>query len=634
MTKNKSKPRSTGSCSSIRLTMIFIMLFGIAVAVLLFFLINFSVRRYISEKYLTPENAEERNKSYREELQAYITDNRLDSDDIDEIAKWAQKQKYLYIMIYKDDEILFQTGDVLEKDDEIGENKENADQDPSENGTGDGTDTDGGDVTDPDGGDGTDPDGGDSTDPDVGDGTDPDGGDSTDPDGGDVTDPDGGDSTDPDGGDGTDPDGGDSTDPDVGDGTESGGGEDEENQYPGSGITVKPPTRDELIQNAIKNGRYPLNMSDGGILLVSLVEYTEYLYYDIGNIVSIITAMAALIVIMWLYFYGITKRIAKLDNEVRVIAEGEIDRRISYTGDDEISRLSMNVEYMRSSMLSNIEKERAALDSNKELITSMSHDIRTPLTVLLGYIDIMKMNDMDEHMRSYVSSAEQTALRLKRMSDDMFGYFLVYGGAIEVTLGDYNAKTLIEQMFDEHLFLLEEQGYVLRTNLGSDMLDGLADVSVNTDPSLLMRIVENIFSNIMKYADKEKEISFDFSVNDDKMTIKVVNYIAKNPDMAQKNGIGLKSCDKISAAMNVEFTHCERDGIYESAVAIPLAASEHLELQEEIKSYANRRFSRKLRNSFIEAVAPIGRFFKRVGIMVSRPVRSLILRIKRKRGDE
>ena len=91
-------------------------------------------------------------------------------------------------------------------------------------------------------------------------------------------------------------------------------------------------------------------------------------------------------------------------------------------------------------MLENLEKEHAALEANKELITAMSHDIRTPLTVLLGYIDIMKLNAPEgDDMRQYIEASERTALRLKKMSDDMFGYFLVYGGGIEVEVEECDA---------------------------------------------------------------------------------------------------------------------------------------------------------------------------------------------------
>jgi K+-sensing histidine kinase KdpD len=221
-------------------------------------------------------------------------------------------------------------------------------------------------------------------------------------------------------------------------------------------------------------------------------------------------------------------------------------------------------------MLENIQKEHAALEANRELITAMSHDIRTPLTVLLGYMDIMKSNAPEGDMQQYLEASERTALRLKKMSDDMFGYFLVYGGGIEVDIQECDARTLIEQMLYEHVFLLREQGYEIEFNVEGDDNSFLDNVTLVTDPPQLMRIVDNIFSNVRKYADKEKLVSINVGVETDEMTIKVSNFVAPNPDEAQKNGIGLRSCMKLANAMDVRFSSKEEDGMFTSLMYIPI----------------------------------------------------------------
>jgi len=225
---------------------------------------------------------------------------------------------------------------------------------------------------------------------------------------------------------------------------------------------------------------------------------------------------------------------------------------------------------MRSSMLENIGKERAALEANRELITAMSHDIRTPLTVLLGYLDIMKLNAPEGDMQQYIDASERTAMRLKKLSDDMFSYFLAYGGGIEVSVQECDARTLIDQMLSGHVFLLREQGYEIDFNFENEPNDYLEKVVVVTDPPQLMRIVENVFSNIMKYADKEKPVTVYIGAETDEMTIKVSNYIHSNPDEAQKNGVGLRSCMKLANAMDVRFSSTEEDGVFTSLMHVPI----------------------------------------------------------------
>ena len=506
------------------------LLFALGIAITLFFVSNFFFDRYIDKKYLSEEQKAQRIEAYKEDLQKYVTDNGLSCDDTKRIAEWAQNNKYLYLLIYKDDQLLFESGQYEEEDyPEMGENKENADDGTDNSVENEEPDADGGEAPGGEGSDGADTESGSESGEGEGSGEEV-------------------------------------SDTPEGDTNDSGK---DDNKYPSTGITIKTPTRDELIAEAVGRGSHPIVASDG-VLLASMVDYTEYLYYDVLNIVSLFIAFASFVLVMWIYFFEITKRITRLGREVTAVADGDMERTITSEGEDEITRLCSDVEYMRSSMLENIEKERAALEANRELITAMSHDIRTPLTVLLGYIDIMKLNAPEGDMQQYIEASERTALRLKKMSDDMFGYFLVYGGGIEVEVQECEARTLIDQMLSGHVFLLREQGYTIDFNFESENADFLENVIVVTDPPQLMRIVENLFSNIMKYADNEKEVSIKISAETDEMTIKVSNYVASNPDMAQKNGIGLRSCMKLANAMDIRFSSEEADGVFTSVLNVPI----------------------------------------------------------------
>ena len=479
--------------------MLIMLLVALGIAISLFLIFNFIGEKYIEINYLSEEKKIERENEYKNDLQEYVTEQGLGCDDAQKISEWAKKNKYLYVLVYKGDDLLFESGQEEVKTEgntpEMGENKENADdvQDNSvENSGSSNSDNDSSTSENRDG-----------------------------------------------------------------------------NKKNNTGITVKTPTREELIAEAIARGSYSINTKDG-VLHVCMVDYTEYLYYDIFKIVSFLIAFLGFVLIMWLYFFDITRRITRLGREVTAIADGEVDRSITADGEDEITKLCNDVEYMRTSMLENIEKERAALESNRELITAMSHDIRTPLTVLLGYLDIMKLNATDEDMQQYLEVTERTALRLKKMSDDMFGYFLVYGGGVEVEVQECDARTLVDQMLSGHVFLLREQGYEIEFNFEAEENEFLSDVIVVTDPPQLMRIVENIFSNIMKYADKEKPVTVYVGSEIDEMTIKISNSVAKVIDSAQKNGIGLRSCMKLANAMDIRFSSEENEGVFTSLMYIPI----------------------------------------------------------------
>ena len=325
----------------------------------------------------------------------------------------------------------------------------------------------------------------------------------------------------------------------------------------------------DSAEKSVEDYKYVITTADGE-LTVYLVDYSENLYYKVFDIISIALGFIGFVSVMWLYFFEITRRITRLGREVTAVAEGDMNRQITAEGEDEITRLCTDVEYMRSSMVENIAKEHAALEANRELITAMSHDIRTPLTVLLGYIDIMKLNAPEGDMQQYIEASERTALRLKKMSDDMFGYFLVYGGGIEVDIQECDARTIVDQMLSGHVFLLREQGYNIEFNFEDEDNDFLSEVTVVTDPPQLMRIVENLFSNIMKYADKDKPVKIFIDAQTDELVIKFNNYICPNPDEAQKNGIGLRSCMKLANAMDVRFSSEEIDGVFTSHLCVPI----------------------------------------------------------------
>ena len=327
--------------------------------------------------------------------------------------------------------------------------------------------------------------------------------------------------------------------------------ENDENSGPAynGGLTVQYPSREEIIESAKNNGLFPLTLSDG-TLFVSLADFTEYIYYDIANIVSMLAGVLVLVVVLMLYFRRILSKISNLAKDVSAVYEKDMNSSVrTYSGENELAVLTRNVEQMRSSMVESLQNEKEAINANAELITSMSHDIRTPLTVLLGYIDIMQDSTEDKMMMEYLKASESTALRLKELSDDMFRYFLAFGGEIKVDIIDYDAKTLFDQLFAEHVLLLEEKGYtVTATNSFAGR-----EVRVTADAPKTMRVIDNLFSNILKYADIERNIYINTFVEGERLIIDVRNYVSKNVSKAESNGIGLKTCKKICEAMDTDF---------------------------------------------------------------------------------
>ncbi len=332
------------------------------------------------------------------------------------------------------------------------------------------------------------------------------------------------------------------------------GGEAEDDKDGNGGITVTYPSRDQLLEYAKANDMHPIELTDG-FAAASFAEFTEYLYYDVANIATLVLAFMFVMFVMLIYIRRVTGRILDLGEDVNAVAAGNTSSVIAINGKDEIATLAANVENMRSSMVENYEKEKAALNANSELITSMSHDIRTPLTVLLGYLDIMRAtSEGNEEMQAYIKAAESTALRLKRLSDDMFSYLLVFGNSnSQPVLEEYNADTLIGQMLSEHILLIGESGY----NIDTAEIDhtSLVGKKIVTDPQGLVRIFDNAFSNLYKYADKEKPIKISISAEACEIIVEISNYVRHGGEMVESNGIGLRTCKKLAEQLGAVFEY-------------------------------------------------------------------------------
>ena len=315
--------------------------------------------------------------------------------------------------------------------------------------------------------------------------------------------------------------------------------------------------RDELIADA-RSGGYRLITLTDGYVIVALSEHSENLYLTVFHGISLFASGLTLVLMLVRYIGMLIKRIKRFASDVTIVSELDMNYEIVSEGRDEIALLSGDVEKMRRSMLSHIESEKEARAANSELITSISHDIRTPLTVLMGYIEMMRERESDSVMQGYIDATESTAMRLKQLSDDMFKYLLAFGDAAgSVSLEDYDANMLFDQLLSEHILLLRETGYnIIVNNRGDALPDGSL---VRTDAQNLMRIFDNLFSNVRKYAAPDQPIYVDTLHSGGRLTLEMRNRVKADTSSAESSKIGLKTCQRLGSLVADGFEY-ERVG--------------------------------------------------------------------------
>lgn len=295
--------------------------------------------------------------------------------------------------------------------------------------------------------------------------------------------------------------------------------------------------------------------------------YEEQFWHEILTIVTIVCSFITLLASILVYNATVLRRIKHFSTEVQRIADGDFDGEIHIMHNDEIGMLASNVDNMRDAIVEKHESERIAWEANGELITAMSHDIRSPLTSIIGYLDIIedkKHGDKDE-VDKYIDACRSKAFQLKELSDKLFQYFLVFGNREgDAELENLDASLLFQQILGEHSAEIMSYGY--KVNMQYELTEGM----VMTDISGLRRLFDNVFSNIVKYADQTKPVDIEIYNEDRKVKLKIKNTIPEVAKKVESTRIGLKTCARICEKMNGTFDYEETENCFAVYIEFPL----------------------------------------------------------------
>lgn len=235
---------------------------------------------------------------------------------------------------------------------------------------------------------------------------------------------------------------------------------------------------------------------------VFLYGFFSYPFYSYALIAEILLSVLLLILIVILGIRNRVKYIEKLKEECEILGSGNLDYQVTVQGKDELSMLAAGLDSMRAALKESNDKEAELTLANRRMITEMSHDLRTPLTSLLIYTEILEKKEIKDagQLREYIQKIERKARQIKRLSDNIFEYALVTEEA-EVKLGE--PETLWDIFYDplsEMTAYLGEQEYIIETELKKD------GRKIRINEEYINRILDNLVSNIIKYADRKTPV--------------------------------------------------------------------------------------------------------------------------------
>ncbi|MEG2650876.1 MAG: histidine kinase dimerization/phospho-acceptor domain-containing protein, partial [Eubacterium sp.] len=169
-----------------------------------------------------------------------------------------------------------------------------------------------------------------------------------------------------------------------------------------------------------------------------------------------------------------------------------------------------------------VEKELKSERLKTELITNVSHDIRTPLTSIIAYVDILKSpNISEEDRQKYICILDEKANRLKNLTDDLFEAAKASTGNIDIQLDVVNPEALVDQAlgeFEEKLKAAELQIIMTRPE---------EKILVQADGRQFWRVIENLLTNVVKYALKGSRVYIDIRRENHEGILEVKNISAQ-----------------------------------------------------------------------------------------------------------
>ncbi|AZS17822.1 sensor histidine kinase [Paenibacillus lutimineralis] len=211
----------------------------------------------------------------------------------------------------------------------------------------------------------------------------------------------------------------------------------------------------------------------------------------------------------------------KISSGLGQVANGQLDHRLLLEDDpsNEWMKLADSINRMAEQLDRSIQEERNAEKTKNDLITGVSHDLRTPLTLILGFLGVIE-NDRyhDEvELRHYVNIAYDKSLTLKKLVDELFEYTRINNG-MPLHVEELDMVAFLRQLTEEFVPSLKKADMTCRisTELSSLMIEG--------DGDLLARGFENLISNAIRYGRKGEYVDIDISRSENYAMIKVINY--------------------------------------------------------------------------------------------------------------
>ena len=309
---------------------------------------------------------------------------------------------------------------------------------------------------------------------------------------------------------------------------------------------------------------YTIEFADGEVEagISGVFDYQLYNYASFGEMLLAFSIFILMVLI------GIRKKmeyIRKLSKEIQILEGGNLEYKITVTGKDELAALAGGLNCMRESFRRQTIQEAEIVRENQKIVTQMSHDIRTPLTSIMLYTELLKKGTYknEEQFQEYIEKIERKTRRMKQLADNLFEYSLVSSDQ-EIELEEAeNEKMLFYDLFSETTSYLEQQGYQV------DFLVNWNEARLKINTDYISRILDNVTSNIQKYADKSCPVTIGSVKNGNMEGFYFENRAAVLTDETESTGVGIQSIKNMMAKMGGRCITGMENGVFRLTLYFP-----------------------------------------------------------------
>lgn len=202
------------------------------------------------------------------------------------------------------------------------------------------------------------------------------------------------------------------------------------------------------------------------------------------------------------------------------VSLGRLDIQVPGRVRDELGELGANINRMIERLRSALDEERRAARAKNDLITGVSHDLRTPLTSILGYLELLAADSsgIPETARQHADVALQKSRQLSSLVDDLFEFTKVSDPSFTIRPARIDLTALVAQLAEEYSPVLEANGMACRIQAPT------ACSPIVADGDLLVRVFENLLSNAVRHGRANRFVDIRLSGAEGRLVAAVVNY--------------------------------------------------------------------------------------------------------------